>query len=314
MNKEIIKKNVSTTLSRAGLKLKKYSPEIMVFAGVAGAVASTVLACKATRKIDTIIEPVKQDIKKIHDVHDGLIDLPEDQEYSDKDYKTDLVKTYASAGVKFVKLYAPAASIGIVSIASILGGYNVMRKRYVASVAAYTAVNESFRGYRNRVTERFGKDVDRELLYDIKAKKLDGTIQDGEQESGINKKAKYADADVQRSEFARFFNSDSRSWEKSFEYNMLFLKAQQNLANDILKSRGHLFLNEVYDMLDIPHSSIGQAVGWVVNNETGDGFVDFGLPTDEEVYLERIAADGEKKYARAIPLDFNVDGVVWDLI
>lgn len=310
MNKEMIKKS----LYRAGLKLKKYSPEIMVFAGVAGAVTSTVLACTATRKIDDILEPAKKDIQKIHDVRDGKVMLPAEVEYTEKDFKTDLVKTYASAGVKVAKLYAPAVGIGVASIASILGGYNVMRKRYVASVAAYTAVNEGFREYRNRVVERYGKEVDRELRYDIKAKKLEGTVQDGEQESGINKKAKYADADAQRSEFARYFNSDSRSWEKSFEYNMLFLKAQQNLANDILKARGHLFLNEVYDMLDIPHSSIGQAVGWVLNNENGDGYVDFGLPTDEEVYLERIADDGSKKYTRAIPLDFNVDGVVWDLI
>lgn len=312
MNKEMIKKS----LSRAGLQLKKYSPEIMVFAGVAGAVTSTILACKATRKIDDILEPAKEDIQKIHDARDGKIELPAEVEYTEKDFKQDIIKTYASTGLKVAKLYAPAASVGIVSIASILGGYNVMRKRYVASVAAYTAVNEGFREYRNRVVERFGKDVDRELRYDIKAKKLEGVVQDGEQESGINKKAKYADADAQRSEFARFFNSDSRNWERSFEYNMMFLKAQQNLANDILKSRGHLFLNEVYDLLDIPHSSIGQVVGWVLNNPNGDGdgFVDFGLPTDEEVYLERIADDGNKKYARAIPLDFNVDGVVWDLI
>ena len=314
MNTEIMKKNAVMALNRVGLHLKKRSPEIMIFAGVVGTVASTVLACKATRKIDTILEPAKKDILKIHEVHEGKLELEDGVEYTEKDYKTDLVKTYALTSLKFAKLYAPAASVGIVSIASILGGYNVMRKRYVASVAAYTAVNESFRKYRSNVTERFGKDVDRDMLYNIKAKKLEGTVQDGDLESGINKKAKFADADEQRSEFARFFNSDSRSWENSFEYNLMFLKAQENLANDILKSRGHLFLNEVYDMLDIPHSQLGQAVGWVLNNETGDGYVTFGLPTDEEVYLERIADDGNKKYARAIPLDFNVDGVVWDLI
>ena len=81
----------------------------------------------------------------------------------------------------------------------------------------------------------------------------------------------------------------------------------------MLKSRGHLFLNEVYDLLDIPRSKAGQVVGWVYNknnNVKGDNYVDFNI-YDITDKAKRSFVNG---YERTILLDFNVDGVIYDLI
>lgn len=108
------------------------------------------------------------------------------------------------------------------------------------------------------------------------------------------------------SPYARFFDEASANWVKDPEINHIFVQCQQNFANNLLIARGHLFLNEVYDMLGIDRSSAGQVVGWVISGD-GDNFVDFGM-------FEAHSARFVNGYERSILLDFNVDGVVVDKI
>lgn len=229
-------------------------------------------------------------------------------DYSQEDAKKDLTIIYAQTGVKLVKLYAPAIALGALSLTSIVASNNILRKRNVALAAAYATVDKSFKEYRNRVVERFGEQVDKELKYDIKAKKFEETVKDPE--TGKEKKVKstvnVANAD---SGYARFFDETCKGYEKDTQYNLLMLRGQQQYANDLLHARGYVFLNDVYDMLGIDRTKEGQIVGWVYdkNNEVGDNFVDFGI-----LETNRETEDGS--YEPAILLDFNVDGNILDLI
>lgn len=310
MNTDIIK-SAGNSLSKMTLKLQKHSPEILVVAGVIGTVVSAVMACKATTKVNDILEDSKDQIEKVHEV----LENPEtsDEEYSEQDSKKDLVIIYAQTGLKLAKLYAPAVAVGALSIAGILTSNNILRKRNIALGAAYAAIDQGFKDYRQRVVERFGEATDRELKYGIKAQKISETVVD--EETGKEKKVKKS-IDVvdpnSYSDYARFFDDGCKGWQKDSEYNLMFLKAQQNYANDILKSRGHLFLNEVYDMLGIPHSKAGQIVGWIYNEDdpSKDNYVDFGI---YDVNRQPVR-DFVNGYERTILLDFNVDGNIWDLI
>lgn len=309
MKKLEIMNNLSRTFNKVGFQFKKHSPEILVVAGVVGTVASAVMACKATTKISIIMEKTKEDVDKIHDCM-GNESLAE--EYSLEDGKKDLAIVYAQTGIKLVKLYAPAVLLGALSITSILASNNILRKRNVALAAAYATVDKGFKEYRSRVVERFGEEIDRELKYNIKAKKFEETVID---ENGKEKKVKtavnIADPNTY-SDYARFFDDGCTGWEKDSEYNLMFLRAQQQYANDLLKSRGHLFLNEVYDMLGIPRTKAGQVVGWVYDSEhsVGDNYVDFGI-YDMNREVVRNFVNG---YERTILLDFNVDGNILDLM
>lgn len=111
------------------------------------------------------------------------------------------------------------------------------------------------------------------------------------------------------SPYARWFNETCIAWTKYPEQNHHFLLHQQSYANEKLKARGYLFLNEVYDMLGIPRTSAGQLVGWTYDNENpiGDNFVDFGLfNTRNENFVNG--------YEESVLLDFNVDGMILDRI
>ena len=305
-----IMNTITRKFHRIGFQLKKHSPEILVVAGVVGGVTSAVMACKATTKAGDIIEDTKSQLDIIHKgMEDGNI---RGVEYTKEDGTKDLTIVYTQTAVKFVKLYGPAVALGTASIVSILAGHNITRKRNLALTAAYATIDNSFKQYRNRVIERFGEELDRELKYDVKTKEVEETVvnEDGT-ESTVKTTVNVIDPNT-ISDYSRIFDECNPSWSKSPEHNLVFLKQQQNYANDLLKSRGHLFLNEVYDMLGFPRTQAGQIVGWVYDdvNPVGDNFVDFSIYNlDSE--RARAFVNG---YERSILLDFTVDGNVWKLL
>lgn len=301
-NKTEIMKSVNGVASKAVMKLKKHSPEILVVAGIAGTVVSAVLACKATTKVAEILDETKGTLDTIHEgMETGAIN---GQEYTTEDGKKDTVVVYAQTGVKLAKLYGPAIILGTLSITSILASNNILRKRNVALGAAYAAIDKSFKEYRGRVIERFGEQVDAELKYGIKAKKFEEIEVDPEtgKEKKVKKTVMVADPNLQ-SDYAVYFDSKSRNYETNPDYNRMFLKAQQAFANDKLQTRGHLFLNEVLDDLDLPRTPAGQIVGWTKDGP--DGYVNFRI-----VEVERETEDG--RHEPALLLDFNVEGNIWE--
>lgn len=301
-NKTEIMKSVNGVASKTVMKLKKHSPEILVVAGIAGTVVSAVLACKATTKVAEILDETKGTLDTIHEgMETGAIN---GQEYTTEDGKKDTIVVYAQTGMKLAKLYAPAIILGTLSITSILASNNILRKRNVALGAAYAAIDKSFKEYRGRVIERFGEQVDTELKYGIKAKKFEEIEVDPEtgKEKKVKKTVMVADPNLQ-SDYAVYFDSKSRNYETNPDYNRMFLKVQQAFANDKLQTRGHLFLNEVLDDLDLPRTPAGQIVGWTKDGP--DGYVNFRI-----VEVERETEDG--RHEPALLLDFNVEGNIWE--
>lgn len=307
------KQSLIRTTNKIGLILKKNSPKILMGVGIAGSVVSTVLACKATLKVKDILDEKNETVEQIHNcVEDETVD------YNEEDKKKDLTILYAQTGVKLAKLYLPSIALGALSIASIVSGYKILNKRNVALAAAYTVVDKGFKNYRKNVVERFGEEVDRELRHNIKAKQIEEKYIDKDGNEKTRKKKVYEIAEDKKpgegiSEYAKFFdewNTDEHS--KDPEYNLMFLRKQQDYANEVLKHQGYLFLNEVYDMLGIPRTQAGQVVGWIYdeNNPTGDNYVDFGI-YDLHDQQKRDFVNGLE---RNILLDFNVDGVIYDKI
>lgn len=288
------------TYHRSLLVGKKYSPEILTAAGVVGVVTATVLACKATLKIEPVMDKVEEGLEVVKSrKEDGNVD------YTEEDHVRDVAYIYTTATIDIFKLYAPAIIIGGASIACIIGSTRIARKRNIALVAAYKALESSYDEYRRRHTEEHGEDSDR----DYRAGVYQEVVEEEDDNGKKVKKTRTTKDPSQYSQYARFFDETSINWEKTPEYNLLFLRQVQSYANDKLRSRGHLFLNEVYEMLGFEHSQAGSVVGWVISKD-GDNFVDFGIYD----YSSEKARDFVNGYERSILLDFNVDGVIYDKI
>lgn len=306
MNKSELVSKAGLTVSKASFSLKKYSPEILVIAGVVGTIASAILACKATTKIDEIVEDKAKKVELVHKYED---DKTLSEPYTEDDAKKDLTIIYIQTGLKFVKLYAPAVLLGVLSLTSILASNNILRKRNVALAAAYTAIDKSFKTYRNRVVDRFGEQVDKELKYGIKAKKIEEkTVDEKGKEKTVKSTVNVADSELLGSPYAVFFDKSNPNWENNSDYSEMFIRAQQQFANDLLSARHHLFLNEVYDIIGEPRTKAGQVVGWIYDekNPSGDNFVDFGA--------FRTSRETEDGVEPVIIIDPNVDGNILDKI
>ena len=311
MNKTEIISNLTRTLNRTCLKIKKHSPEILLAAGTVGVVVSGVMACKATLKVNEILDESKQQIDTIHSV---AADPNMAEKYTAEDNKKDLAIVYTQTAVKMIKLYGPSVGLGVVSLGCMIGSNRILSKRNVALAAAYTAVDKSFKEYRSRVVERFGKQLDKELRYNIKAKEVEEVSKDENGHEVVKKEVvDVIDDDPNTySPYSIVFDDGNEGWDPDPERTKFFLIQQQNWANERLKAKGHLFLNEVYDMLGARRTKAGAQVGWVYdeNNVVGDNYVDFGI-FDTRRSKARDFVNG---YEKVIVLDFNVDGYILDLI
>jgi hypothetical protein len=304
-------KSAATALNKTGFKVKQHSPEILAAAGVVSIIGSVVLACRATVKAQDILEDTAIDVEAVHTC---LEDEEIKEQYSEEDSKKDLAVIYVKSGLKIAKTYAPAVAMLGLGLGCMLKSNNILHKRNVAIAAAYTAIDKGFKEYRGRVVDRFGDDVDQELRYGIKAKQIVEEVTN--EETGKTKKekktVKVVDSD-KPSVYAKFFDEGSREWKKDAGYNLMFLTQVENWANERLVKKGHLFLNEVYDLMGLPRTTAGTVVGWIYDLEKPNGDNEVKLIGLYDIYSEA-ARDFVNGYEPRILIDFNVDGVIYDKI
>lgn len=290
--KNLISADMTRRLAGAVLKTKAQSPTILFGAGVVGVVSTVVMASKATLKLEDILDDTNEKLEMVKTLqHDN---------YSEQDRVKDKAVVYTQTIINLGKLYAPAVGIGILSIAALTGSHHILTKRNAALTAAYAGLDRALRDYRERVSDEIG--VEREARIWQPTEKLDATTEEG-------KKVKVEVATERGgSPYKVLFDETNQNWQRADEYNQIFIQAQQNFANDLLRAKGHVFLNDVHDMLGLPRTKAGQIVGWVMNGE-GDNYIDFGVFNNLERGMRFVSGD-----ERSIWLDFNVDGPVLDLL
>jgi len=282
-------------VGRTALSFRMNSPTLFFVGGVVGMVTSTVLACRATLKLEETLDEYHENRneKSPSASHFGHDDGNGDGEESVR---------VVGAVLSVAKLYAPAVIIGSASIGMLSQSHNILVKRNAALTAAYAALDRGFREYRERVVAKYGKDQDDQFRYHSETV----TIKDDKGKSLTVQQVSPYGASI----YARFFDQLNPNWSKDPEINKLFLRSQQNYLNDILHARGHLFLNEVYDSLGFDHSQAGSVVGWILHPHN-DNFIDLGVfnsAVNDEV---RDFVNGREG---SVLLDFNVDGLIYDKI
>ena len=290
-----MKAKIVKTSARAALHMKKHSPEILVAVGIVSIVGGTILACKSTLKLEDIVDDAQEKFEKINKVESD-----ERPDYTPKDAAKDRTIVYAQTAVEIGKLYVIPTILVVGGIGCVIQSHKIMQKRNIALAAAYKTLDDAFKTYRKRVKEEFGEENEEKIRKGINIKDKLGP--DGEV---VEKAGSFSKENV--SQYAKFFDEYNINWTKTPEFNLVFLKAQQRRANDMLHARGHIFLNEVYDMLGMERTQAGALVGWVLG--VGDDYIDFGMYRDDEKCHDFVNC-----LERSILLDFNVDGVIYDMI
>ena len=311
-----LKEQFTQGIGRGRLTLQKYSPEILLGAGLIGAIVAAVMAAKATLGASDIVD---QHNEKIHDIEvtrDATIE--ENMIVDDNEVLKDKARVYAQTAISFGKLYGPALGLGVLSVSAILASHGIMGRRQVSLIAAYNLVSEGFQSYRNRVVEELGAGKDME--FSLGLRETTTKVKEVDPETGKTVKIKKHGFErdlAHYSIYSRFFDESNRNYARgSRALNKAFLLAKQNYFNDILTIDGHLFLNQVYKELGFPETKEGQLVGWVLRTpdkmkaEKRDGYVDLGIFDWESDTAREFVNETNP----TILINPNVDGIIYHLI
>lgn len=311
----------SRRIGRAQLQLKVHTPEICLIGGLAGLTGAGIWACKATTHLPELVERHEDLMAEVHQMEEctdnpgkivwDALTKQRVEVYTTQEIRTAKAKAYLQIAADYMKLYGPPVALGFASGGLIVWSHNVQQRRYLGAVAAYNGAMGAFEAYRERVREELGDEADERFRYGYKK---DQRVSEVTDEKGKKKKQKEdiltLDAG-EPSQYARIFDETNPNWEKSPELNMMFLRSWQTYFQNTLNSRGYVFLNEVYDALGFEMTSAGALVGWMQGREDEPtNYISFGLFDYDNPHTRRFINGQED----ALLLDFNVDGVIADLL
>lgn len=292
----LIPTGLTRTVSRQLLKLNKNSPTILVVSGVVGFGVTAVMAAKATRNLDPVLETHQ---KQRFQIGSGL----PSKELARVE-KREIVQLYGQTSVELLKLYGPTLAVGTLSTVSVLSGHRILKGRHLATMAAYTGLLDQFTGYRDRVAQTLGTEAERDIYNGAHGE----WVEDPDHKGEYKMKPKFDDAGA--SYLRPYFDEFNVNWTRHPSANFLFLKGVQQHMNNLLRIRGHVFLNDAYDALGMPRTKEGSVAGWLFENPNGDGYIDFGFMSGKDPMTVAFQNGAEA----SVRLNFNIDGVIWNLI
>ena len=272
----------------------KHAPTILTGAGTVGLVGTAVLASRATLTYKELIAG------EVMVITDGPNLMKRNEHYTEEEFRKDRIVCYSRIVTKTVKHYAPTIALGVASVAAFWWSHSIQSKRIAGLAAAYTALDASYRKYKKSVASVIGE----ESMKKVEEKILDDVLFTDEP----FEYDKMAESVIpEYSPYARIIDENASVWDPSDDITELNIHAQLNYMNDILRTRGYLFLSDVYDALGIPRTPASQVVGWLWKKGDGDHYVSFG---DIEGHRIKFWDDSRRREVANYLLDFNVDGEI----
>lgn len=284
--------NFKAQINKIKTKTNHQAPNILFYLGLVGMVGTVATGIQGAYKFGFAAT----------DYENGMRVINEEAEagrLSEKQVKEMKRDQYKETAVEAVKCFGPTLVLGIATVGCLTKSHNMLNNRIAGLSAAYGTLQTQFMNYRERVREEVGADKEYELYRDpkqetVKVKDKDGNVKDLEVEIDDAGGYKFL-----------FDEVSSNNWSSDPGYNRIFLQAQENYANDLLASRGHVFLNDIFDGLGMQRTAAGSVVGWIAEEEA---HVDFGLRNPGYEPNDLFWADEES----SIRLNFNVQGVIFD--
>ena len=309
MKKTELATKAGQILVKTKLGIKKHSPEILVAAGIGTGIVAAIVACKQTIKANDIVAEARKSLQNIEDVKE--LAANNEVEYTEENEQEDRKTIGMQVAVGMVKTYALPVGLGILSVTCILAGHHILKKRNMALAAAYSALSTDFMNYRKRVVNKYGKDVDFMLKNGLEKQIVANQVIDPETGEVKETKEEVLTYEGDKlSQYARVFDEvGSTQWTPSADHNRAFLLMEQNYFNERIRTRGYIFLNEVYERLGFRPTKAGSVVGWVYQNADYEG-IDFGIFT---AHTQK-AAEFLEGTEPSIILDFNVQGDILSLV
>lgn len=250
MKFDVIKANVNDFVGKAGVKVKHYTPEILLGAGIAGFTATAVTASVITAKkfwgTKNIHDNTIKDIEADHDA--GIT--------NDKEYKQFKRKENLEYAGDLVKAYWPAAAMAVGSSALLISSDRILRKRQAVLVQSLGAVTAAFATYRERVKEELGKEKEFDIYKGIHEEGTSTYVD----ENGVVEEVDKTSSDGGL--FTVTVRPGDPGYDRhSFDYT---IESAQSFLNNQMRNRVKpaIFVNDILDIFQQPRTALGQIAGW----------------------------------------------------
>lgn len=300
-------------------KVNFRSPELLIGAGVVGLVGAAVVAVRRGVRWHTA---AKAEI--VHDL-ETIKKAEGSPQYTSEDRVRDYAQVIGKGVWSFTQIYGPSVAVGVASVVSILAGTGILRGRLAAVTSAAATAQAALNRYRQRVREKLGDDTDAEFAHEVVSRKTKLKHEDGTKETQVTYHLVPSSGEwMSASPYSRLWDESALEWSPNRELQYLTLRSLENHFNRELDVRGVVFLNDVYKALGLPMSKDAALVGWIKDYEKpkmaklaselgrvpGDGVISFGVFENESPSARAYLAGDDDR----VVLDFNVDGVIYDLI
>lgn len=222
------KQGMSRFFKSIPIKISKHSPEILTGIGIAGMMATTFMAVKATPKAIQLIEDKKAEANE------------------EKLPATEVVKVTW-------KCYIPAAVTGIASIACLIGACSINARRNAALITAYNISKTALEEYKEKVVETIGEEKEKVVREKLAKDKVDKNLSHNSEIIATG----YGNELCYDCVFGRFFRSDQNSIERAVNaINRKITSSVEMCAS----------LNDFYNALGLPSIKIGDKLGWKLDD------------------------------------------------
>lgn len=310
MNKMIEKvvRKAKVSAGITGLKIRRNSAELSLGFGIGGIILTVFESSKATLSAGDILELHRQRMEEAKEA----IKAAEECHVAYNPGREKLI-IWSRTFVDLAKLYAPAITLGGLSVGAIILSRNITHRRYLAAVAAYNAVREAFESYRERVREEMGDMYDHHFRYGTELREVTEEMLD---EKGKKKKVTKLEEvegteQLDKDRLSFWWDEylpDGRknsNWDANPEFCLSWLRGRENLITDLGRKQGYLFVNDVLRELGLPGVfPEGQLLGWVFSKDNY-AFIDLGIH-------DPVSSKSEGGRGRRFLITLKPDGVVYD--
>lgn len=239
------KSNVLKLVNSTKNAMIKHSPEILTGLGITGMITTTVMAVRATPKALILLEEKKKETET---------------------EKLTPVETVKAAW----KPYIPATVTGTVSIACLIGASSVNARRNAVLATAYTLSETAFAEYKEKVIETVGEKKEQSIRDKVAKERIEKNPVKNH-EVIVTQKGNTLCYDAIS---GRYFKSDIEKIRKVI-----------NELNYRMMDEMYVSLNDLYYDLGLRATSLGNDLGWNLNNGLIEVSFSSQLTEDEEPCL-----------------------------
>ena len=224
-------------------KIRSYSPEILIGAGISGMISSTVMAVKSTHKAMSLIKEKKKELKK---------------------NKLKPIETFKAV----FKCYIPSTVITVLSVGCIITASSINHKRNAALATAYSLSESALKLYQEKVIETVGEKKEQQVRDEVAKEKI-AKNPASKSEVIITSNG---DTLCYDGLSGRYFKSDIEKLRKAV-----------NDLNHTMINNMCVSLNDFYDLIGLASIPVGDKLGWNANNalvelEFSTQMADVGVP------------------------------------